>query len=178
MNGTGATGTWWYCDGQSIRALDVSAPPAGSSHFQTFSTFYTDGFGFWILRGDATSPPAAETWHPLSFDWDEHDYSAYLTNAGEERTVRVQRSDQSWPHMLLPSTNQIKATVTHQNYGGLKGDLAIFLALVAMSVERHNLPILLPQIFVNGSWATHRLKHGRELYHAIRFQLLSTHMTR
>lgn len=160
MNGTGATGMWWYCDGQSIQALN--AAPPGSSPFQTFSTFYSDLSGFWILRGDATSPSAAEAWQPLSFDWDEYDYSSYLTNVGAERIPRCQRSDQTWPAMLLPTTNQALPAATSHRYGGLKGCLAIFLALIAMSMDRQYLPTMLPQMFANSAWLTHRLPHGRE----------------
>jgi hypothetical protein len=142
--------------------MGVSTLPPGASHFQTFSVFYSDGFGFWVLRGDATSPHAAEAWHPLSFDWDEHDYSAYLTNAGEERRLRAQRIDQKWPHMLLPTTNQLPPTATYQGYGGLKGDLAIFLALIALSIPEPHLRQVLPQMFFQGAWATHRYTHGRK----------------
>ncbi|OAG04774.1 uncharacterized protein CC84DRAFT_1218200 [Paraphaeosphaeria sporulosa] len=161
MNGHGATGMWWYCNGQNIQRLNVNAPPHGSSHFQTFSVFYCDGFGFWVLRGDATSPPAAEAWHPLSFDWDEHDYSAYLTNAGYQRTLRVQRNDQMWPRMLLPTTNQVPPVTTSQRYGGLKGDLAIFLALIALSMDRPYVPHVLPQMFAREAWTIHQHPHGR-----------------
>ncbi|KAF2448874.1 hypothetical protein P171DRAFT_352750, partial [Karstenula rhodostoma CBS 690.94] len=160
LNGVGTTGIWWYCNGQGIQRLNVSAPPPGSSPFQTFSVFYGDAFGFWVLRGDATSPPAAEAWHPLSFDWDERDYSAYLTNAGEEHTLKLQRRDQGWPQMLLPTTNQVQPVATSQVYGGLKGDLAIFLALIALSMDRQTLTPTLPRMFVNGVWATHRFPHG------------------
>jgi hypothetical protein len=142
--------------------MNASTPPQGASPFQTFSVFYSDGFGFWVLRGDATSPPAAEAWHPLSFDWDEHDYSAYLTNAGTEHTLRLQRSDQRWPLMLLPTTNHVQPTVVHQSYGGLKGDLAIFLALVALSIQMPYLERILPEMFVEGTWKTHPYAHGRK----------------
>ncbi|KAF9737347.1 hypothetical protein PMIN06_001526 [Paraphaeosphaeria minitans] len=160
LNGAGATGMWWYCNGQGIQRLNITAPPQESSHFQTFSVFYCDAFGFWVLRGDATSPPAAEAWHPLSFDW-EDDYSAYLTNAGQHHTLRVQRGDQTWPQMLLPTTNQARPVTTHQTYGGLKGDLAIFLALIALSMDRPNLPYMLPRMFSQGAWAIHQGSHGR-----------------
>ena len=64
--------------------------------------------------------------------------------------------------MLLPSTNQVQPAPIHPGYGGLKGDLAIFLALIAMSMDRSNVTQMLPRMFVGGAWATHRLPHGRK----------------
>lgn len=162
MNGAGATGMWWYCNDQNIQHLNVSTLPQGSSYFQTFSVFYCDAFGFWVLKGDATRPPAAEAWHPLSFDWDEHDCSAYLTNAGYHHTLKIQRSDQMWPQMLLPTTNQVQPAATHHRPGGLNGDIAIFLALIALSMDRPHVPHMLPRMLAGEAWAIHQLPHGRE----------------
>lgn len=114
------------------------------------------------MRGDATQPPASEAWHPLSFDHDDHDYSSYLTNAGTESTLRCQRSDQSWPRMLLPTTNQVQAARMTSAYGGLKGDLAIFLGLIALSVGQQFVTQLIPHVFRGGAWAVHQYPHGRK----------------
>ncbi|KAF1967475.1 hypothetical protein BU23DRAFT_291197 [Bimuria novae-zelandiae CBS 107.79] len=157
--GAGATGIWWYCNGQTIQRIDTF--PQGSTHYQTFSVFYSEGFGFWILRGDATNPRRSEAWHPLSFDHDEQDFSSYLTNAGTEKTLRCQRVDQSWSGMLLPTTNQVRAVATSQAYGGLKGDLAIFLALLAQSMEPGKVTQTLYRMFREGAWVLHPLPHGR-----------------
>jgi hypothetical protein len=64
--------------------------------------------------------------------------------------------------MLLPTTNQVQPVATHQSYGGLTGDLAIFLALIALSIHEAHLTQMLPQMFLQGSWGTHPLTHGRK----------------
>lgn len=157
----GASGILWYCDGQRIQGLTNNALPPGSRFYKAFSVFYCDGFGFWVLRGDATNPPAGEAWQSLWFDHDRTDYSSYLTNAGTERTLRCQRPDQIWPDMLLPTIYQTRPVPTDQRYGGLKGELAIFLALIAFSMDRQYVRQLIPQMFTGGVWARHSLPHGR-----------------
>jgi len=111
---------------------------------------------------DATSPPPAETWHPLRFDHGHPDYASYLTSSGAEDTLDCQRNDQAWIHMLLPSVYHGKE-IQDPRYGGLIGDLGIFLALVAFSMEPKHLQQWLPWMFQNSAWQTHSLGHGRKL---------------
>lgn len=161
--GVGATGVWWYCRGQQIQRIVQQTPPPGSSHFQTCSVYFCEGFGFRVLRGDATQPAANEAWRPLSFGHDHVDYSSYLTNAGSERTLRYQRFGQIWPQMLFPVNNQVTAAQTSSRYGGLKGDLSIFLALIAFSMGSQHLMYMLPHMLSKGAWAVHQHQHGRKL---------------
>lgn len=153
---------WWYCDGQNIRR--IANDPPGSTPYQVFSVYYCDHFGFKILRGDAAAPSASEAWQSLWFDHDPQDYSSYLTNVGTEHTLRCQRSDQTWPAMLLPTTNQVLPVSLSQRYGGLKGDLAIFIALLAQSMGSTQVEHILPHMFQQGRWGLHSLPHGRKCH--------------
>jgi len=122
--------------------------------------YYCDGYGFWVLSGDATTNTDAP-WRPLTFEHDNHNYSSYLTNAGNAGRLRCQRPEQQWPRMLLPDIYQSQPMPTDQRYGGLKGDLAILLALIALSMGRENLQHYLPSMFTNQRWQVHGLPHGR-----------------
>jgi hypothetical protein len=62
----GASGQWWLCDqSNKVQRLAGQNPPVGSSLYKTFSTIYSDGHGFHVLRGDATNSSAGESWHNL-----------------------------------------------------------------------------------------------------------------
>ncbi|KAF2871177.1 hypothetical protein BDV95DRAFT_607448 [Massariosphaeria phaeospora] len=155
----GVSGTVWFCDKQQI--YPVSQLPAGSVLFKQYSMYFGAGFGFWVLRGDATNPQDYDSWQPLRFDHSNTDYSSYLTNAGQHPTLRVQRSDQQWPRMLLPDIYHAQIWTNTQAYGGLTGDLPILLALIAHSVPRDRLPSVLPTLFNEGAWGVHQLRWPR-----------------
>jgi hypothetical protein len=108
------------------------------------------------MRGDVAAPPEGETWHPLRFDHNPHDYSSFLTNAGQQTMLRVQRNDQAWPRLLLPDIYHTPTLTQHRQYGGLTGELPIFLALIAFSTSRDWLPNVLPNVFSGGAWVPHR----------------------
>ncbi|PVI04364.1 hypothetical protein DM02DRAFT_651753 [Periconia macrospinosa] len=163
--GGGASGIWWYCNGQRIQALpNVSQPPAGSQHFKTFSMFYSTGYGFWVLKGDATNPRslAAEAWHPLRFDYEDTDVDTYVTNAGTKFCLNWTRPDQRWPRLLFPDIyHNFSMRTPNTQYGGLRGELPVFLALIAFSMAPGLLAPMLPQMFTNGSWRVHGYAPGR-----------------
>ena len=98
---------------------------------------------------------------PLSFEHDKKDYSSYLTNARYEPSLHCHRSDQKWMEMLLPDVYHDRWEVPPP-YGGLKGELAIFLALVAFSVPVESLSTYLPAMFQSGRWQQYDMLHGRE----------------
>jgi len=133
--------------------------PQPLNHFKTFSVFYSGGRGFWVLRGDGTAPPSDESWHLLRFEHGATDRSSYLTPAGNGDTLRCQRTDQLWAHMLLPNIYHGPQT-QNLTHGGLRGELPIFLALIAMSMEPTNLQQWLPWMFQNSQWQTHSLQRG------------------
>jgi hypothetical protein len=66
-------------------------------------------------------------------------YSSYITNAGEHNRLRTQRSNQTWPKMLLPkhyhAPEPSRTSDEYHQYGGLTGELPLFLALIAFSVD-------------------------------------------
>lgn len=63
--------------------------------------------------------------------------------------------------MLLPDVYQDKWEVPAP-YGGLKGELAIFLALIAFSIPVENLQQHLPAMFHGGIWQQCDMANGRE----------------
>lgn len=154
----GVSGQWWHCEDGAIERIPTL--PANALPYKTFSTVYGDGHGFWILRGDATDPPEDETWHHLRFDWDEETLSSSLTNTGTEAVMRCHNPEKRWPGMLLPDIYHGPA-YPYEGYGGLTGDLPIFLALIALSMNPNRLPIELPRMMQNGEWGTHGRSHGR-----------------
>lgn len=149
----GVSGRFWFCDTQRI--YTVPHLPADATLYKRFSVYFGGGYGFWVLRGDATSPPEGENWHPLRFEHSDQDYSSFLTNAGDQPILRVQRSDQQWPRMLLPDIYHTPVRTVSQQYGGLTGELPIFLALIAFSTSREWLPNVLPTVFTGGAWGVH-----------------------
>jgi hypothetical protein len=159
LRGGGASGILFRCDGQRITSLGVqAADPQGCVFFKEYSVYYNQGF--WILAADATRISNDEHWGKLYFDH-EDDYSSYLTNAGENLTLACQRQDQRWPRMLLPNIYHGPNT-PFQQYGGLCGELPIFLALMAFSIQRDHVNWWLQNSFVNGQWRTHHYGPGCE----------------
>jgi hypothetical protein len=165
------SGFYWFCNGNNIQRLNLPTGqlPQGAMFYSAFSMYYCEGYGFWVTRGDATNNPDA--WRPLTFEHDDQNYSSELTNAGTQGRLRCQRPDQQWPRMLLPDIYQTQPMAIHQTYGGLKGDLAILLALVAFSMSRENLQQYLQSMFLNQRWQVHGLAHGRRF----NFMLCSGH---
>lgn len=162
MVSEGASDTWWLCDGLQLRRLGDTEVPGSLQHHKTFSMYYSDGKGFVVLKGDATDPDPDEVWLPLCFEHDQSDnYSSYLTNAKEHPALYCWRADQRWVRLLLPDVYHGSNTV-QQPYGALKGDLPIFLALVAFSMPVDQVKTSLPFMFHSGRWQAHNMTHGRE----------------
>lgn len=158
--GGGATGIWWLCNGSQIRAVDPNSLPRKLTHYKTFSMFYCDGKAFSVLRGDATRTEQDEGWLPLCFEHDQDDYSSYLTNAKYEPALYCRRPDQKWVSMLLPDVYHGTTQVTAP-YGGLKGELPIFLALIAFSIPIERLTQDLPAMFHTQKWQQYTMANGR-----------------
>lgn len=158
--GGGISGAYWFCDRQRIRAVPAQNLPQHLQHFKTFSVFYCAGFGFWVLQGDGTAPYSGSAWRPLRFD-SGPDGSAYLTPTGSSETLLCQRTDQLWAHKLLPNIYHGPQT-QDPSQGGLCGELPIFLALAAMSMEPQFLQQWLPWMFQDSRWHMHGLSPGCE----------------
>ncbi|ORX97454.1 hypothetical protein BCR34DRAFT_496876, partial [Clohesyomyces aquaticus] len=158
----GVSYKWYLCDGQNI--LPLSNLPRGAIHHETYSMYFSGGAGFWVLKGDATDPGREQSWQPLRFEWDETKFSSSLTEAGEQATLRVQRSDQVWPKMLLPDIYHASGPRTpYSQYGWLGGELGILLALAAFSVKVDYLASVLPTMFQDGEWKIHPYENGRNV---------------
>jgi hypothetical protein len=112
------------------------------------------------MEGDAENPETEDTWQLLLFEWNLQNFSSALTNAGEHGTLRMQNSRSRWPSMLLPDI-YFGADYAAPGYGGLTGELAIFLALIAFSMKPEYLVEELPTIMKDGEWQTHPRSHGR-----------------
>ncbi|KAL6155061.1 hypothetical protein ACJBU6_06664 [Exserohilum turcicum] len=143
---------WWVFDGTQIRESPVKPP--NTQPYQTYSVFYNGGFGFWVLKDDATNPRREAAWQPLCFEHNLQDGSSYLCDSAQHRTVACRKHGQHWLQMLLPDIHYRGVPFVHSQAlgGGLKGDLALFLALVALAAEPTQLPNVLPRICVNGTW--------------------------
>jgi hypothetical protein len=126
---------------------------------------------------DATSPPESATWHHLWFDWDENNHSSALTYAGKHQTLRFQNTQLRWPSMLLPNIYH-GPHYAASGYGGLTGDLAIFLALIAFSMKPEQLSAELPRMMHDGEWNDHSRSHGRMFISYPSSKLLSNRLTR
>ena len=151
----------WVCDGVEIQILENNDLLNRAKHYKTYSAYYCHGRGFEILRDNAISTRREEGWIPLSFDHDKTDYSSYLTNTRLEPSLHCHRSDQKWIDMLLPDVYHDRWEVPAP-HGGLKGELAIFLALIAFSIPVHSLQHYLPAMFQSGEWQQYDMANGRE----------------
>lgn len=129
-----------------------------ASLYKSYSMFFSNGRAFSVMRGNASSPHD-EVWFPLSFDHDRRTYSSYLTNARFEPALLCFRSDQRWVNMLLPDIYHGRYVVPPP-YGGLKGDLAIFLALIAFAIPMDRLQQDLPAMFHTGAWQQYEMGNG------------------
>ncbi|KAJ4377567.1 hypothetical protein N0V83_000392 [Neocucurbitaria cava] len=151
LGGGGVTGKQWFCNTQRI--FEIPQRPANAQPYKTFSVYYVGGVGFYVLKGDARSPPDDDVFHKLQFNYyNNHDFSSYLTDAGQYHTLRLQPQDQRWAHMLLPNIYHSDQTAPSQQYGGIIGELPIFLALMAFTTSRNYLPSVLPHTFTGGAW--------------------------
>ncbi|KAJ4988630.1 hypothetical protein SVAN01_05921 [Stagonosporopsis vannaccii] len=156
----GVTGTWWMCNGNRIWPLPGSTPPQEAQVWKTYSVFFCGGHGFRVMRGNATDPSDGQAYHPLAFEHHSHDnWSSYLTNVMGSPTLCCHREDQVWTRMLLPNTYHGSLTAVQQ-YGGLKGELPIFLALIAFSMPPDHLRTYLPAMMHNGAWQQFTMQNG------------------
>lgn len=121
--------------------------------------YYCHGKGFQVLRDNAISTRREEGWLPLSFEHDKTDYSSFLTNARYEPALHCHRTGQRWMNMLLPDVYHDRWDVPAP-YGGLKGELGIFLALIAFSIPVDGLQTYLPAMFQSGRWQQFDMANG------------------
>lgn len=157
--GGGMSGSHWYCNGQQIR--QIPGLPSGFSKYSTHSMYFSAGVGFWVLRGDSTTGTEFESWRPLRFDHDDNNFSSFVTSAGKNPQLRVQRPDQKWPAMLLPDIYHAYDRTEDLKYGGLIGELGVFLALIALSMPQESMLQTLPTMYDGGRWKVHGYRFPR-----------------
>jgi hypothetical protein len=75
---------------------------------------------------------------PLKFDHNA-DYSSSVSDRGISSTLRCQPLQAFWPHVLFPN-NYHGSLTPYEGYGGLTGELTIFLALMALSMPYECVP--------------------------------------
>lgn len=181
----GISGQFWYCDGIFMR--QVAHVPPDCVLFKMFSVYHHEGI-IWAAKGDAIArkigdgdddtqdevtddeeAPGGEDegWHRLSFDHDdEQTYSSHITNAGQNTRLRTQRPDQTWPKMLLPESYHApeasRTSAQYTQYGGLTGELPLFLALIAFSVPPAHVEWVFKNCFQSAIWRAHSGDHIRE----------------
>jgi hypothetical protein len=155
----GATGITWLCDGWQIKILDDNNLLRRAKLYKTYSMYYCHGKGFQVLRDNAIYTKREEGWLPLSFDHDASDFSSYLTNGRCEPALHCHRTDQRWMNMLLPDVYH-DSKPTAAPAGGLKGELAIFLALIAFAIPIDSLQTYLPAMFHSGKWQQYDMANG------------------
>lgn len=175
MVGGNDSGKYWHCRGEDIIQAEGNALPKECYPFKTFSVYYDDGT-FWITRGDASTQLIGagdsnkesgtghgEDWRRLTFEHDGPTYASHLTNAGTNPRLRTQRPDQDWPRMLLPEQYHALPSfhTAYRQYGGLAGELPLFLALMAFSADVSYVGWVFHACFINGIWGTHHETHGR-----------------
>jgi hypothetical protein len=66
--------------------------------------------------------------------------------------------------MLLPDIYHTTVRTGDTRYGGIIGELPIFLALIAFSTSREYLPNVLPRVFNGGSWIVHPYQQPSKSY--------------
>ncbi|KAF2492289.1 hypothetical protein BU16DRAFT_445510, partial [Lophium mytilinum] len=152
----GISGRYWLNDGYCNR--EIAGPPQGSVHFKTYSMYYDAGF--WISASDASRPDIeAKPWRRVSFEWDKATYASHLAHAGDCSTLRTQRPGQDWPRNLLPNIYHAPSNCwtadTHNQYGGLVGELPILLGLIAFSISISYADYAISTCFSKGSYKTH-----------------------
>ena len=114
-----------------------------------------------LSNSDAACPPIGEDseWHGLNFRHNDDDFSTSLDLRGIHPTLRCRRASSMWPWVLLPEAYHGPVD-TSQRYGGLRGSLSIFLALLALSVKPDELEAVMPKFRNNGQWRLPAFQNG------------------
>ena len=189
------TAQFFFFDGTTTRHLH--GMPQGVELYHQFSVYYADNLtGFWVIDYDALhqevgdgsqddllqapgedDPDEDDQWKMdwaqlgfLSGDGEyETDYTSYVTCAGDEHRLLLQRETQQWAWQMFPE--RYHAPVTHfitrrhadqrHDWGGLIGDLPLILALIAFSVRENEVAQTMQQCVTRIPWQMHSLPRRR-----------------
>lgn len=176
-------GNIYCCNGGNF----VQAPlPNGAVEYRTVSMYHHTSM-IWIAQYDATKKSFIDDenetedmddrtssgdsepcfgWSELSFLWEGSGVS-FATNAGDHTRLCRQRVDQEWAIALLPDRYYAEQDnwTNDTELGGMTGELAIILGLIAFSVPLESLDnFLLNFAYKECEWLPNVLpaRHGRK----------------
>lgn len=122
-----------------------------------------DGYSWNVTISTLTlfnlEPANSIVWNKLSFLHNDEDFSSSIHPRGTHPKLRCQRTGSVWPWTLFP---EVYHGPFHASppYGGLRGSLSIFLALLALSIKPDNLEEDFPKLRNNGQWGLPKYSHG------------------
>lgn len=191
------TGQFFFFNGAMTRPLESNLPN-GLAHYRTFSVYYDDpGESFWIvdynalqqqvgdgsqddLSGASESDEDEDEDDNWGIDWaqlcflpgtgeQQHDYTSYVTCAGENHRLFLQKETQTWARKLFPARyhappdRTISANQADQypDWGGLIGDLPLLIALIAFSVRENEVGTAVQHCLYGNPWQMHTLSRRR-----------------
>jgi hypothetical protein len=155
-----STNRFFYFNGD--RTTEIEHLPQGAEAYRTISMYYSLG-QFYMVPYDCTLYPVGTghangddtseeedaegeeeddepeinsvDWSLLRFHWNPHGFLSEAWFNAAYPQLNTQRSDQQWVNMLLPSPYRAEFSRRTEDplYGGLNGDLAIMIALLAFS---------------------------------------------
>ena len=154
-----STNRYFYFNGD--RTAEIEQLPHGAEEYRTVSMYYCTG-QFYMVPYDCTLYPVGSgraddsgssdedaegeeeaeeleinsiTWSLLRFHWIPQGFISEAWFDGAYPRLNTQRSNQRWINKVLPSTYRADFGRRTEDpmYGGLNGDLAILIALLAFS---------------------------------------------
>ncbi|KAG9236535.1 hypothetical protein BJ875DRAFT_222616 [Amylocarpus encephaloides] len=138
----------------AIYKRTISGAAEWPVYYRAATVFYCNRFDlFFTARGDASARdivngPPEDAWHPLTFH--HCNRISQVDHVGAHEHLYVREAD--WINQLLPNSYRRETATSHS--GGLAGNLAILISLVAFSCANDD---DLYYVLVNDqSWAGHQ----------------------
>ncbi|KZF20382.1 hypothetical protein L228DRAFT_250068 [Xylona heveae TC161] len=130
---------------------------ATSPAFQLASVYHCQSV-FYTVSHDVRKGKCEKDWGILRFRHGPGSTSS-LTMGSHDRRLATQSFNQAWAWDLFPDALRSQDVTGDQ--GGLKGNLALILALAAFSAQPNNVEDALKTGFKKGHWVRHNLPDGR-----------------
>ena len=191
------TSKFFFFNGTNTQYPVVNMP-GGLAYYRTFSVYYDDSSdGFWLVDYNALQQQVGDgsqdvlsasqdesdededeenwrmDWKQLSFvkgggDYD-HDYTSYVTCAGNSPRLFLQKDSQVWAKRMFPERYHAPPEYTiaanhpnqHPSWGGLIGDLPLIIALIAFSVRENEVAQALRLCLQGNPWKMHGTQRRR-----------------
>jgi len=184
------TGTTYLFNGREVEVRPDLLESA--IHYKTVSMYFSRGY-FYIVPYDATEnqvgsgrqvegEPASDSddaehdpdeepdpttidWSLLHFHWELNGYTSKIWASASETRLNTQRPDQYWVNEILTDAHHAlpERRTSEPSCGGLAGDLAILIGLVAFSATDARVDAVLRHCIKplhNGGWITHGRERG------------------